>query len=104
MTVSRSFLFLEFIVLSWWIGRVISIAQLVSRLGAARRRFDSRPLPLLSFLLLVLSFFLLLQKKKRTILFHVKIPLIVAAALFSFLRVSLLFFFSLSTVSGHGEC
>ena len=62
MTESRSFLCLEFIVFSWCIGWVISIAQLPSRLGTAFRRFDSRPLPFLSFLLLVLSFFFLLQK------------------------------------------
>ena len=49
-----------FVALRWQIGRVNSIAQLPSHLGAVRCRYDSQPLPLLSFLLLV---FLSLSKR-----------------------------------------
>ena len=61
-TVSHSFLCLRFVVLTWRIGHVNFITQFRSQLGAARYRLESRPLPLLSFLFVVLSFSLLLSK------------------------------------------
>ena len=44
----RPFLFLGFVVCSWRVGRINSIAQLRSRLGTIRGRFNSWSLPLLS--------------------------------------------------------
>ena len=70
-TVSRSFLCLWFVVLSWRIGRVNSIGQLPKWLGAARRRFDSQPLSLLPFLLFILSSFFSFENA-QLILFNIK--------------------------------